>query len=336
VYRGKIRAVGNFFDFAFYVSFFPQLVAGPIVRAAQFLPQVYARYQLTIRQMGHALFLIANGLVKKVLISDTISIHFVDRVFDAPMAHTGFQNLLALYGYALQIYCDFSGYTDMAIGVALLFGFRLPINFNSPYKAVNLTDFWRRWHISLSSWLRDYLYISLGGNRKGRVRTGVNIMVTMLLGGLWHGASWKFIIWGGCHGLGLLIQKGVQSVFRGKRRPCRLGRFLAIFATFHFVTLLWLVFRADSVRSARIMLQQILFDFNFKLIPDIVFAYRYVLVLVGIGYLVHWLPSRLKEWYRGRFIRLPLLVKALLFIVLFFILYQVKSTEFQPFIYFRF
>ena len=336
VYRGKIKPVSNFFDFAFYVSFFPQLVAGPIVRAAHFLPQVYAKYKLTIQQMGHALFLIMNGLIKKVLISDTIAIHFVDRVFDAPMAHTGFQNLMALYGYSLQIYCDFSGYTDMAIGVALLFGFRLPINFNSPYKAMNLTDFWRRWHISLSSWLRDYLYISLGGNRKGRFRMGFNIMATMLLGGLWHGANLKFIIWGGLHGLGLLIQKGLQSIFSQHKKSNGFRKFVSIFITFHVVTLLWLIFRADSLRSATIMFKQVLFDFNFNLVPEIVYAYRYVLVLIVIGYLIHWLPSRLKEWYRGVYIKWPIIIKAILFILLFFVLYQVKSTEFQPFIYFRF
>jgi len=156
IYRGKIEPVRSFIDFAFYISFFPQLVAGPIVRASAFIPQLRAAYNVSRDELGHALFLIMNGLLKKMVISDYISINFVDRVFDNPLAYSGFENLMAVYGYGIQIYCDFSGYTDIAIGVALLLGFRLPLNFNSPYKAVNITDFWRRWHISLSTWLRDY------------------------------------------------------------------------------------------------------------------------------------------------------------------------------------
>ena len=217
IYRGKLKPVRNLIDFGFYVSFFPQLVAGPIVRAAHFIPQIYRKYALTSREMSQALFLIMNGLIKKVLISDVISVNFVDRIFSDPLVHSGFENLMALYGYALQIYCDFSGYTDIAIGVALLLGFRLPVNFNSPYKARNLTDFWRRWHISLSTWLRDYLYIPLGGSKKGKFRTHLNILITMLLGGLWHGANLKFVIWGGLHGLGLMVQKIWSHLFRDRK-----------------------------------------------------------------------------------------------------------------------
>lgn len=196
-------------DFGFFVSFFPQLVAGPIVRAADFIPQIYKRLTLTDRQLSHALVLIMGGLFKKAIISDYISVNFVDRVFESPTLYSGFENLMAAYGYAVQIYCDFSGYSDMAIGLALLMGFRLPINFNRPYQATSFSDFWRRWHISLSTWLRDYLYISLGGNRKGRGRTYVNLMLTMLLGGLWHGANWVFVIWGGLHGVALAVERGV-------------------------------------------------------------------------------------------------------------------------------
>ncbi len=190
VYRGNLKPVNSILDYAFYLSFFPQLVAGPIVRAADFLPQIRRRVEVTEEMLGSGVFLIASGLFKKAVISDYISINFVDRIFDAPALYTGLENLFAVYGYALQIYCDFSGYSDMAIGIALLLGFHFGPNFNSPYQAVNITEFWRRWHISLSTWLRDYLYISLGGNRKGKVRTYVNLMVTMLLGGLWHGAAW--------------------------------------------------------------------------------------------------------------------------------------------------
>jgi D-alanyl-lipoteichoic acid acyltransferase DltB (MBOAT superfamily) len=207
VYRGRLKHVTNFFDFGFFVTFFPQLVAGPIVRANQFIPQLYNKFHLTKRQFGIALFWILNGLLKKIILSDYIAVNFVDRVFDHPLLFTSFENLFALFAYSLQVYADFSGYTDIAIGVAMLMGFYLPINFDSPYKATNPGSFWRRWHISLSTWLKDYLYIPLGGNRKGKFRTNLNLLLTMLLGGLWHGASWNFVIWGGLNGSGILVFK---------------------------------------------------------------------------------------------------------------------------------
>lgn len=218
IYRRKIRSLSAgiqgaqawgraLIDFAFFVSFFPQLVAGPIVRAADFLPQIRQPLSLSKVQMGQAFLLIIGGLFKKAVISDYISVNFVDRVFDNPGLYSGLENLLASYGYAIQIYCDFSGYSDMAIGLALLMGFQLPENFRTPYQSASIQDFWRRWHISLSSWLRDYLYISLGGNRRGRFRTYLNLMITMVLGGLWHGASWVFVIWGGLHGMALAIDR---------------------------------------------------------------------------------------------------------------------------------
>ena len=207
VYRRKVVSVGNILDFGFYTSFFPQLVAGPIIRANQFIPQLYKPFFLSRRQFGIAVFWILNGLLKKIILSDYLAVNFVDRVFNNPTMFTGFENLMALFTYSLQVYADFSGYTDIAIGVAMLMGVYLPINFNSPYKAQNPGEFWKRWHISLSTWLKDYLYIPLGGNRKGKVRTQINLMLTMLLGGLWHGASWNFVIWGGLNGVGILLYK---------------------------------------------------------------------------------------------------------------------------------
>ena len=194
-------------DFAIYEAFFPHLVAGPIVRAREFIPQLHSPRDRKAIPAGPALFLIAGGLIKKVVIADLLATHIVDPVFDAPASHSGPEALAAVYAYAVQIYCDFSAYTDMAIGLALLLGFRFPQNFNRPYIAVSLQDFWRRWHMTLSRWLRDYLYIPLGGSHKGRVRTYVNLMVTMLLGGLWHGASWTFVVWGGIHGTGLAVER---------------------------------------------------------------------------------------------------------------------------------
>ena len=254
VYRRRIAPVKNILDYGFYVSFFPQLVAGPIVRAAEFIPQVYKPYFLGRRQFGIAIFWILNGLAKKIILSDYLAVNFIDRVFDNPMLFSGFENLMALLVYSLQVYADFSGYTDIAIGVAMIMGFYLPQNFNSPYKAPNASNFWKRWHISLSRWLQDYLYIPLGGNRnatfgtffwivaiaaigillsgsiiiavivlsialgiviwgivrperRNKIITNLNMMITMLLGGLWHGASFNFMIWGGLNGVGMLIYK---------------------------------------------------------------------------------------------------------------------------------
>ena len=254
VRRGKIEPLGNFLDFGFFLTFFPQLVAGPIVRAPEFFPQLYKPYNLSRRWFGIAVFWILNGLVKKLVLADYLAVNLSDRVFENPLLYTGFENLAALFCYSLQVYADFSGYTDIATGVAMLMGFYLPQNFNSPYKAQNAQQFWRRWHMSLSRWLRDYLYIPLGGNRNATwgtyiiiiavavigsflsgswwvafavavlallillygwlrpdkrkfLRTQVNSMDTMLLGGLWHGASWNFMIWGGLNGIGMIIYK---------------------------------------------------------------------------------------------------------------------------------
>lgn len=342
VYRDKVKPVGNIIDFGFYVSFFPQLVAGPIVRAAEFVPQLYKKYRILWREAWHAIFLIMNGLIKKIVISDYISINYVDRVFDNPLAYSGFENMMAVYGYSIQIYCDFSGYTDIAIGVALLLGFRLPINFNSPYKAVNITDFWRRWHISLSSWLRDYLYIPLGGNRKGNVRTYLHLFITMFLGGLWHGVSIRFVIWGGIHGIGLAFNKLWQAVWKksgfapGKYYLKRPMKILSLFLTFHFVTFSWIFFRAGDFESARQMFEQIFLYFSFERVPEMIVAYKNIYALIAAGLIIHWLPDRFKEMYRGSFIRLNIFVKVIVLVLVVFLLFQFKTAGIQPFIYFQF
>ncbi|MDX1906232.1 MAG: MBOAT family O-acyltransferase [Bacteroidia bacterium] len=209
--RQKIIPVRNPVEFLFYISFFPHLLAGPIVRASEFVHQIRQPVVVSPEALGRGLLLIAGGLFKKAVISDYISENLVDRVFEAPGLYSGLENVLGLYGFSLQIYCDFSGYTDMAIGIALLMGYQLPQNFRTPYQSAGIQEFWRRWHISLSSWLRDYLYISLGGNRKGGLRTYLNLMVTMLLGGLWHGASWQFVLWGALHGMALALDRMMQD-----------------------------------------------------------------------------------------------------------------------------
>lgn len=337
IYRGNVKPVKSILDFAFFVSFFPQLVAGPIVRAAEFVPQIYKPFRLTYFEYGHAIYLILAGLFKKVFISDYISGNFVDRVFTDPMAYSGFENLMAVYGYSIQIYCDFSGYTDMAIGIALLLGFKLPLNFNSPYKAVSITDFWRRWHISLSAWLRDYLYISLGGNRKGKLHTYLNLMITMLLGGLWHGAHLRFILWGGIHGVALAVHKVWMEVTGRKAAGGnRMEKLWGGILTFHLVALAWIFFRAETFELAMMMIGQVLNDFDLTRMLDALVAYKSVFAVILLGFVVHLLPNRIKEQFRVQFIYFPDFVKATMALFLILLLFQIKSSAIQPFIYFQF
>lgn len=335
VYRGDLKPVDGILDYAFYLSFFPQLVAGPIVRAADFLPQIDRPTVVTDEMLGRGVFLIATGLFKKAVISDYISINFVDRIFDAPALYTGLENLFAVYGYALQIYCDFSGYSDMAIGIALLLGFHFAANFNSPYQSVNISEFWRRWHISLSTWLRDYLYISLGGNRKGKVRTYINLMITMLLGGLWHGASWRFVIWGGLHGAALAFHK-IFSEKIGFRLTGPFVRAVSALITFHFVCLCWIFFRAPDLEAVSLMLSRIFLNFNAVIFWEFVSGYSLVFTLMLVGYALHFVPDSITEQVRERIIEMPLYAKALCIVAVIVLVIQTKSAEVQPFIYFQF
>ncbi len=336
MYRRKLEPVRNILDFGFYVSFFPQLVAGPIVRASEFIPQLYAEFHLARREFSHALFLISKGLIKKIIISDFIAVNFIDRVFELPTMYSGFENLMAVYGYGLQIYCDFSGYTDIAIGLGLILGFRLPVNFNSPYKASGVADFWKRWHISLSRWLKDYLYISLGGNRKGRFRTFINLMITMLLGGLWHGAALRFIVWGGLHGVGLIFNKIWRYLLGDRLIRKKAGRALAVFITFQFVSFCWIFFRASDMDTAILMLRQIFENFSPGSYQSLIMVYSTVFSLIAAGYLIHFLPERIKESYRGLFIRIPVVVQMAVILLMAILIYQMKTTDIMPFIYFRF
>jgi len=338
IYRKNIRPLGSLLDYAFYVSFFPQLVAGPIVRARDFIPQIRRPLFVTNEMVGRGVFLIAGGLFKKAVISDYISINFVDRVFNDPTLYSGLENLLAVYGYAIQIYCDFSGYSDMAIGLALLLGFRFNINFDSPYKSASITEFWRRWHISLSSWLRDYIYISLGGNRRGKVRQYINLMATMLLGGLWHGAAWNFVLWGALHGLALCVHKGWMRL-TGQRPGVRLApwrRVVGVVVTFHFVCLCWVLFRSDNMTVVGQVLSQIFTQFHASLLPQLVEGYRPVLLLMLAGFVFHFLPAAFCRRASDAVIRLPWAAKLALLVVVAYVVVQVKSSDVQPFIYFQF
>ncbi|MBP3227224.1 MAG: MBOAT family protein [Bacteroidaceae bacterium] len=339
VYRRQISPLSNPLDYFFYVSFFPQLVAGPIVRARDFIPQIRRPLALSRTMTGEAVALIAGGLIKKAVISDYISTNFVDRVFDNPLLYSGLENLAAVYGYALQIYCDFSGYSDMAIGIALLLGFRFPDNFRSPYKSRSVTEFWRRWHISLSSWLRDYLYISLGGNRRGKVRQYVNLVATMLLGGLWHGASWNFVAWGGMHGVALAVHKKWMELTRQPRGGTRLHGWRAVVAallTFHFVCLAWVFFRSASFETAGHVLSQIFTNFQGRLLPQLLTGYAPAMALIAVGYALHLTPHRWAHRLQARAATLPLPLQALLLVIAAWAVIQVKGSDVQPFIYFQF
>jgi D-alanyl-lipoteichoic acid acyltransferase DltB (MBOAT superfamily) len=337
VYRKNLEPAKHLLDYAFFVSFFPQLVAGPIVRAVDFLPQIHRPTIVSKENLGRGIFLICAGLFKKAIISDYLSINFVDRIFDAPTLYSGVENLFAVYGYALQIYCDFSGYSDMAIGIALLLGFHFNENFNSPYQSKNITEFWRRWHISLSTWLKDYLYISLGGNRKGKLRTYLNLIITMLLGGLWHGASFRFIIWGGLHGVALVVDKFLNGLTYFKKiKPGSFNKIVGIVLTFHFVCFCWIFFRASSLEIAGSILNQIVFNFKPQIFLDFVRGYPQVVTLFLIGYILHFVPTEIELKCEGIFIRMPLLAKAATLAFTIFIIMQVKSSAIQPFIYFQF
>ena len=263
VYDGKVKPLNKFIDYLFFLSFFPKLMMGPIVRAKDFLPQIAKKPSVTNDQIGEGLYLITAGIIKKVIISDYINANFVRIIFDNPSAHSGAECLMALYGYAMVIYCDFSGYSDMAIGMAKWIGFELNIHFLSPYQSSSLSEFWKRWHMSLSSWLKDYLYIRwLGGNKKGKIRTRINLIITMLLGGLWHGASWNFIFWGGLHGVALVLDKMFNSFF-GKFIPkTKFSRMIGIIMTFHFVCFGWIFFRSTTFANSWVFMEKIIHQFK--------------------------------------------------------------------------
>ena len=294
VYRGDVAVCRRFVDILLYLSFFPQLVAGPIVRASFFLPQL-ARPPLERVPIAEPVLLILGGLFKKVVIATYLATDLVDPVFFDPSRYRPLDLVLAAYGYAVQIYCDFSAYTDMAIGFATLMGYRFPINFNQPYRAQSLREFWQRWHISLSSWLRDYLYKPLGGSRWSRWFTARNLMITMLLGGIWHGAAWKFVAWGALHGAGLVVERFLKPWDGGWART-RFGRLVAVLVVFHFVGLGWILFRADSFQTVVIYLQTMVSGQG-----DESLVTPFTLALIVLGLSLHAVPrdvpARLARWF---------------------------------------
>lgn len=334
VYKGKIAPTRTWLEYLFFLSFFPALVAGPIVRADYFLPQLEKNEDAKLSDIHGGFWLIIVGIVKKALIADYIS-QYNDLIFNDPSLYSGVQTLMGVLGYTMQIYCDFSGYSDMAIGLALIMGFKLGINFNSPYQSRNLTEFWRRWHISLSSWLRDYVYIPLGGNRKGTIRTYVNNFLTMLIGGLWHGAAWKFVFWGGMHGVGLAVHKACKPIL--SKIP---DNFVTIFfswlITFVYVSLLWVFFRAASFEDSVLIIGNIFKDFDWAQFPQF-FEARKVWCIMMIALAVfHFIPQKWADFCMNVFIRSPWLLKLLVFLFVVQLVIEFMSEEVAPFIYFQF
>lgn len=385
IYRKDVAPVKNFFDYAFYTSFFPPLVSGPILRARDFIPQIYQKYNLTKLDYSTAVVMIVTGLLKKVVLADYIAVHFIDKIADAPAAYPGFVSVLAMWGYSLQIYGDFSGYTDIAIGVSLLMGFRLPENFDSPYKAVSVADFWRRWHKSLSAWLKDYLYIPLGGNRSGGIGTFVatlfififlvfitgwyelfyvygglmfiyllaarylpkdkvkiyrdmNLMITLVVGGLWHGASENFVIWGAMNGVALVFYNYWKKISPYENKTGVLAHFWKIFITFNFITFTRIWFRLDKPGEPREMLDRIWnhFDFTWDRFVLVLETYQSVFWIILIGYIIHWLPQRWKDGYKNLFAKFPIPLQVIAVACIIFLMYQAMTGESKAFVYFQF
>lgn len=383
--RKEIPAAKNFFDYAFYVTYFPHLIAGPIVRARDFIPQIRQPYQLSKYDFSWALWMIGKGLLKKMIFADYIAVHFIDKVLDAPDAYPGFVALIAMFAYSLQIYADFSGYTDMAIGVSKLMGFNLLENFNSPYKAVSVADFWRRWHKSLSSWLRDYLYIPLGGNQKGSWGTAIltaiilsflyfitgwielwytygillliyvllwqfwkafrtfavrdlNLLITMIVGGLWHGASQNFVIWGAMNGAALVLYNYWKRISPYEQSAFWFIRGWRIFLTLTFITFTRIWFRLPEPDQPLQFLSVVTthFDWTSAIWWKVWTNFQWVFCLITLGFISHWLPQKWKDNTVLFFSKWPMPLQALTFAFAVFIMYQAVSDTFKAFVYFQF
>jgi D-alanyl-lipoteichoic acid acyltransferase DltB (MBOAT superfamily) len=333
-YRGKVEPT-SFLDFATYLSFFPHLVAGPIVRASEFLPQMKERPDPRFINGAYAIRLIVAGLFLKVVVSSYLAGAIVDEVFAAPANHSSLEILFAIYGYAFQIYADFAGYTNIAIGIALLLGVRFPPNFDSPYIARSLQDFWRRWHMTLSRFLRDYLYIPLGGSRGSKAATYRNLMLTMLIGGLWHGAAWTFVVWGGIHGTGLAIEH-----FRADRRQA-LGlsepeattqrRVVEWLITFNVVCLAWVFFRSPTFDIAFTMLQRL-----FTAWGPAPLVTPLLLLTIGAMLASQFVPEDMMRRVQATYSRMPVVAQGLTLAGCFFVINALGPVGVAPFIYFQF
>lgn len=335
VYRGEVGPVRSPLDLFLYISFFPQLVAGPIVRAAWFLPQLDHTPRLTRRALCFGLTLILLGLFKKMVVANYLATELVDGVFLDPGGYSSLELLIAIYGYAVQIYCDFSGYSDIAIGVAALMGYRFHKNFDCPYRARSLREFWRRWHISLSQWLRDYLYKPLGGSHHGRAATYRNLAITMLLGGVWHGAAWTFIVWGAIHGTALAVERAFRVAQSGgepqRQETGAIRAPLQILATFHVVCLAWIFFRSEDFATAFTYLREL-----GRFTSEIYLASPFLVGLIALVLAAQFVPANCVERLANRLEVLPVWAIAGAFAVLLLAIDLVAPEGTAPFIYFQF
>lgn len=399
IYRKDIEPERNLINYTFFLSFFPPLLAGPVVRAKDMLPQIRLNPKASKEMIGQGFFLIMCGMIKKVVIADYIGVNFIDRVFDNPTLYSGFENLMGIFGYSLQIYCDFSGYSDMAIGLALIMGYRFKENFNAPYKSQNPSEFWKRWHISLSTWLKDYIYIPLGGNRnltigsyiwgtlllcpiiyfailligdyksgylspiagillsvwicyliisviklptrRKKIITSMHLLVTMLIGGIWHGASWMFAIWGAWTGILLVIHKYLKQKYHlTDQQKAQKWRIVAnIFTTFILMTISWIFFRAPSLESVKDMITQIACEFTSgqdNVAYIFINSYPLVFALILIGYLTHFAPKKWSISLCNKYANFHIIFKSIIFALILFIVIQSRQSELVPFIYQQF
>jgi alginate O-acetyltransferase complex protein AlgI len=334
-YRRKFDMGVTLLEYCFYLTFFPLLMAGPITRAGNLIPRLKRNQQASGRMVWAGLFLVMLGLVKKNMLSDYIA-QFNNWVFDAPQTFSGFENVAALLGYPVQIFLDFSGYSDMSIGVAAILGFYLPDNFYFPYRSLSVTEFWRRWHISLSFWFRDYVYIPLGGNRKGTVRMYLNNFITMLVAGLWHGASWMFVIWGALHGFGLVVHKFFSRQLGLSFPNGKAGNFLSWLLTYAYVCFAWSFFRAKDLSTLGNMFSKVAGDFSIDYLVPFLYA-RPVWMCCVVGVMLSYLfTERMYRRMQARFILLPWIVKLILFIVCLQLVVEFSQESVQPFIYCQF
>jgi len=335
VHRGKLRPT-TLPKFAVFLSFFPHLVAGPIVRGSELIPQLDAPRDPRRIDATRAFFLIASGLFMKVVIASYLATEIVDGVFAAPEQYSSLDVLVGIYGYAVQIFADFLGYTNIAIGLALLLGYEFPTNFNAPYTATSVRDFWHRWHMTLSRWLRDYLYIPLGGSRGGRLATYRNLMIVMLLGGLWHGAAWTFVVWGGIHGLGLVAERAWHDV-RGRlgfpeRRDTPAKRMWRRVATFNFVCLGWVFFRSDSFSAAGDVLKQLVSGLG----EPVQAVSLPVLAAIALGIGAQYVPTRAWDGLMAVYSRRAVVVQGAALALVLLVVNVLGPEGVAPFIYFRF
>ena len=336
VYRRRLRLKMDFLEYIFYLSFFPLLLAGPITRAGNMLRQMREQAPVDPRLLYTGLWLVMMGILKKCVVADYIA-QFNNWAFDAPVLYNGFELLMAAMGFSVQIYCDFSGYSDMSIGIAAMMGFRLRENFNLPYQSLNISEFWRRWHISLSTWFRDYVYIPLGGNRAGRMRTYLNNFLTMLVAGLWHGSTMMFVFWGALHGVALVLHKWCHHLFLHRIPSGRWWVVLPSWLVFQvFLLFTWIIFRAPDVPTAVEFVQRVFTQFDTDCIPAFFSQRPMWTILVVLAMLVHGIRERWFYRLQEGFISLPWPVKTVLFLLVLQMAIEFSNSEVKPFLYYKF